>query len=163
MPGTYEISCFGYAKGVWKRLLLFRHHRVTCTPEGLAECIHEHNPFARIPARGAKVLPTRRNSSLQWASLIRNGIPAAAVNSLGKAIRIIQSELVSEESTKLVRLARGAKREEEACEDTNATLVRLKSSNAALSGATPLPLLDTDIGAESMLDIIGRIGHGVCV
>lgn len=100
---------------------------------------------------------------MQWASLIRNGIPAAAVNSLGKAIRIIQSELVSEESTKLVRLARGAKREEEACEDTNATLVRLKSSNAALSGATSLPLLDTDIGAESMLDIIGRIGHGVCV
>jgi uncharacterized protein (DUF2384 family) len=30
-----------------------------------------------------------------------------------------------------------------------------------LSGATPLSLLDTDIGAESVLDTLGRIEHGV--
>lgn len=37
----------------------------------------------------------------------------------------------------------------------------LKSSNAALRGNAPLHLLDTDIGAESVLDTLGRIEHGV--
>jgi len=46
-------------------------------------------------------------------------------------------------------------------ENPEAALHWLKSSNAALAGATPLSLLDTDIGAESVLDTLGRIEHGV--
>lgn len=41
------------------------------------------------------------------------------------------------------------------------TLDWLKSPNAALGGATPLSLLDTDIGTESVMDTLGRIEHGV--
>ena len=37
----------------------------------------------------------------------------------------------------------------------------MKSGNAALSGATPLSMLDTDIGTESVMDTLGRIEHGV--
>ena len=37
----------------------------------------------------------------------------------------------------------------------------LSSPNAALEGATPLSLLDTDIGAEGVMDTLGRIEHGV--
>jgi uncharacterized protein (DUF2384 family) len=37
----------------------------------------------------------------------------------------------------------------------------LKSPNATWFGATPLSLLDTDIGAETVLDTLGRIEHGV--
>ena len=37
----------------------------------------------------------------------------------------------------------------------------LKSPNAALRGHAPLSLVDTDIGAEAVLDALGRIEHGV--
>jgi len=130
---------------------------------------------------GPQVLPTRPSSSLQWVSVIRRGIPTAAVDSLAKSIRITQSELAailnipgrtlarrkkegmlnSEESAKLVRLARVVERAEEVFEDLDFALDWLKSPNAALSGATPLSLLDTDVGAESVLDTLGRIEHGV--
>ena len=130
---------------------------------------------------GPQVLSTRPRSSLEWVSVIRQGIPTAAVDSLAKAIRMTQAELAaalaipdrtlarrkkegmlnSEESAKLVRLARVAERAEEVFEDLDAALDWLKSPNAALSGATPLSLLDTDVGAESVLDTLGRIEHGV--
>jgi hypothetical protein len=37
----------------------------------------------------------------------------------------------------------------------------LKSPNATFSGQTPLSLLDTEIGAELVMDTLGRIEHGV--
>ena len=46
-------------------------------------------------------------------------------------------------------------------EDFDAALDWVKSPNAALAGATPLSLLDIDMGAESVLDTLGRIEHGV--
>jgi len=69
--------------------------------------------------------------------------------------------LNSEESAKVLRLARVVGRASEVFDDPDAALDWLKSPNAALSGATPLSLLDTDIGAESVLDTLGRIEHGV--
>ena len=62
---------------------------------------------------------------------------------------------------RLVRLARVAGRAEEGSEGLDTALDWLKLPNAALAGATPLSLLDTDIGAESVLDTLGRIEHGV--
>jgi len=130
---------------------------------------------------GPQVLPSRPHSALQWVSVIRQGLPTSAVDALAKTIRITQAELAtalaipgrtlarrkkegllnSEESAKLVRLARVAERAEEVFEDLDAALDWLKSANAALSGATPLSLLDTDVGAETVLDTLGRIEHGV--
>jgi len=118
---------------------------------------------------------------LQWVSVIRQGIPAAAVDSLVQLLGISQSELAaalaipdrtlarrkkegklnSEETAKLVRLARVIGRAGEVFEDMDAARHWLKSPNAALAGAAPLSLLDTDIGAESVLDTLGRIEHGV--
>ena len=130
---------------------------------------------------GRGVLRAKPHSALDWIEVIRNGIPAAAVESLLKAMQLSQSELAralgipertlarrkregvlnSEESAKLLRLARVVGRANEVFEDPEAALHWLKSPNAALSGATPLSLLDTDIGAESVLDTLGRIEHGV--
>lgn len=130
---------------------------------------------------GRDVLHARPRSALDWVSIIRRGISSAAVDVLTKTLRVTQSELAlalgipertlarrkkegifnSEESGKLVRLAHVVERAEEVFEDLNAALNWLKSPNAALSGATPLSLLDTDIGAESVLDTLGRIEHGV--
>ena len=130
---------------------------------------------------GKQVLPARPRTALQWVSVIRQGIPSAAVDSLAKTLHVTQAELAaalgipertlarrkkegqfnSEESAKLVRLARVAERAREVFEDMDAALDWLKSPNAALSGMTPLSLLDTDIGAESVLDTLGRIEHRV--
>lgn len=46
-------------------------------------------------------------------------------------------------------------------EDADGALDWLQSANAALGGVTPLSLLDTDIGADSVMDTLGRIEHGV--
>ncbi len=130
---------------------------------------------------GRSVLRAKPNSALDWIEVIRNGIPAPAVESMLKAMQVSQSELAralgipertlarrkregvlsSEESAKLLRLARVVGRANEVFENPEAALHWLKSPNSALSGATPLSLLDTDIGAESVLDTLGRIEHGV--
>lgn len=130
---------------------------------------------------GRSVLHARPRTALDWVSIIRQGISSAAVDALTKTIHVTQSELAvalgipertlarrkkegtlnSEESAKLVRLARVVERAEEVFDGLDASLDWLKSPNAALSGATPLSLLDTDIGAESVMDTLGRIEHGV--
>jgi putative toxin-antitoxin system antitoxin component (TIGR02293 family) len=130
---------------------------------------------------GRSVLRIKPRTSLDWVSVIRQGISSSAVDFLARTIHVTQSELAtalgipertlarrkqegtlnSEESAKLVRLARAVKRAEEVFEDLETALTWLKTPNAALLRATPLSLLDTDIGAESVMDTLGRIEHGV--
>lgn len=130
---------------------------------------------------GKKSLRAQPRTALDWVAVIRAGLSSQAVDSLLKIVRVSQAELAaaldipartlarrkkdgvlnSEESAKLVRLARVVERAGEVFEDIDAGLAWLKSSNAALGGATPLSLLDTSIGADSVIDTLGRIEHGV--
>ena len=130
---------------------------------------------------GKRVLGVKPQSSLDWVAMIREGIPAMAVEPILSAVRLSQAELAealgipertlarrkregilnSEESSKLLRLARVISRASQVFADPAAAVNWLKSPNAALSGNAPLSLLDTDIGAEAVLDSLGRIEHGV--
>jgi putative toxin-antitoxin system antitoxin component (TIGR02293 family) len=130
---------------------------------------------------GRSVLRVKPSSSLDWVAIIRQGVSATAVDSLTAAVDVTQSELAralgisertlarrkkegtlnSEESAKVVRLARVVERAEEVFEDLDASVAWLKAPNAALGAATPLSLLDTDMGAEGVMDTLGRIEHGV--
>jgi putative toxin-antitoxin system antitoxin component (TIGR02293 family) len=130
---------------------------------------------------GRGVLHAKPRTALDWVSIIRQGISSAAVDALTGTLHVTQSELAaalgipertlarrkkegmlnSEESAKLVRLARVVERAEAVFGDLDTALNWLKSPNAALSGAVPRTLMDTDIGAESVLDTLGRIEHGV--
>lgn len=130
---------------------------------------------------GEAVLRSRPRGSLEWITLVRQGLPSASVDALVRITRITQSELAKalgipertlarrkregvlspEESAKLVRFARVVERAEQVFEDIGQAMNWLQSPNAALGGVTPLSLLDTDIGAESVLDTLGRIEHGV--
>ncbi|MSP97926.1 MAG: DUF2384 domain-containing protein [Betaproteobacteria bacterium] len=116
-----------------------------------------------------------------WIDLTRNGIPATTLDCLLEAMRRSQTELAqalripertlarrkregvlnSEKSAKLLRGTRVLGRATEIFEHLDAALHWLKSPNSAHSGATPLSLLDTEIGAENVLDTLGRIEHGV--
>ncbi|MGH8194062.1 MAG: type II RES/Xre toxin-antitoxin system antitoxin [Woeseiaceae bacterium] len=130
---------------------------------------------------GRAVLGVKPRSRLDWIEVIRRGIPARAVESLQEKVKLSQVELArilgipertlarrkregvltAEESAKLLRLARVFGRADEVFEDADAALDWLRSSNASLAGKTPLGLLDTEIGSEAVLDILGRIEHGV--
>jgi len=130
---------------------------------------------------GRGVLGVKPQSTLDWVGMIREGIPAAAVESILSAVSLSQTELAqalgipertlarrkregvlnSEESSKLLRLARAISRANEVFDEPVAAIDWLKSPNASLGGNAPLSLLDTDIGAESVFDTLGRIEHGV--
>ena len=130
---------------------------------------------------GEGVLGAKPRSSLDWVGIIREGIPAAAVESIASAAHLSRAELAqalgipertlarrrregllsSEESSKLLRLARAISRASEVFDEPAAAVDWLKSPNAALRGNAPLRLFDTDIGAECVLDALGRIEHGV--
>ena len=130
---------------------------------------------------GRGVLHAKPRTALDWVPIIRQGISSAAIDALTKSLRITQSELASilgipertlarrkkegllnsEETAKLVRLARVIERAEQVFEGLDPALDWLKSPNAALSRQTPLSLLDTKIGAGSVFDTLGRIEHGV--
>ena len=130
---------------------------------------------------GTSVLKSRPRSSLDWVTVIRRGLPAAALESLTGNLGLPQAELGAvlaipertlarrkkegtlspEESAKLVRLARVVRRAAEVFEGRDAALDWLRRPNRALGGGPPLRLLDTEIGAESVVDLLGRIEHGV--
>lgn len=139
-------------------------------PRAVDELLGGQHVLARIP-----------RTPWDWVSVIRQGIPTPAVDALTRLTRLSQAELAmavgipertlarrkregrlnSEESSRLLRLARVVARGEEVFADLEVTLDWLKSPNATLGGATPLSLLDTDIGTESVMDTLGRIEHGV--
>jgi putative toxin-antitoxin system antitoxin component (TIGR02293 family) len=130
---------------------------------------------------GKGVLGLAPRSPLDWVGVIRGGVPAAAVEAILSAVQLSQTELAlalgipertlarrkregvlnSEESAKLVRLARVVSRATEIFEGPAIAIDWLKSPNAALGRNAPLSLLDTDIGAEAVFDTLGRIEHGV--
>lgn len=121
------------------------------------------------------------NNPLQWVQVIRHGISSASIDVLSSVLRISHTELASildvpyrtlarrkkegllnsEESAKMIRLARVIERAEVVFGNLELAIDWLKSPNTALAGVTPLSLMDTDMGSESVLDTLGRIEHGV--
>jgi len=64
-------------------------------------------------------------------------------------------------SRQVVRLAHVVECAEDVFESTEVALNWLQAPNGALGGVSPLSRLDTEIGAERVLDTLGRIAHGV--
>ncbi|MEZ2354269.1 antitoxin Xre-like helix-turn-helix domain-containing protein [Caballeronia sp. RCC_10] len=130
---------------------------------------------------GRSVLPYAPRSGLDWVEIVRHGISSQALDSMLRSIDLSQSELAQaldipertlarrkregafsrEESAKLLRLARIAARAAEVFDDLDLAIGWLKAPAAALGDATPLSLLDTDVGADSVMDTLGRIEHGI--
>jgi putative toxin-antitoxin system antitoxin component (TIGR02293 family) len=126
-------------------------------------------------------LPQAPRSGLEWVEIVRHGLSSQALDSILKSIGISQSELAQaldipertlarrkregvfsrEESAKLLRLARVAARAAEVFDDLDLAIGWLKSPVAAFGDVTPLSLIDTDVGADSVMDTLGRIEHGV--
>jgi putative toxin-antitoxin system antitoxin component (TIGR02293 family) len=111
----------------------------------------------------------------------RSGLPYAALEAIGKGFEIPLPDIVrvlhlpprtlarrkkarrlsAEESDRLLRLARVAARAEEVFGNQARAGSWLRGSVRALGGVRPLDLLDTDLGAQQVEQILGRLEHGV--
>jgi putative toxin-antitoxin system antitoxin component (TIGR02293 family) len=96
--------------------------------------------YAIAPARVARVL----------------GLPARTL-----ARRKKERRLSAAESDRLLRVARVAAEAESVLGAADRAGQWLQKPNRALRGAAPLDLLDTDLGAEEVAAVLGRIEHGV--
>jgi putative toxin-antitoxin system antitoxin component (TIGR02293 family) len=72
-----------------------------------------------------------------------------------------QVKAVAVESAKADRLIHVVERVKDVFETTDAARDWLSAPNISLSGETPMRLLDTDVGAKNVMDILGILGHRV--
>lgn len=114
--------------------------------------------------------------------MVRKGFPVQALDSLGENIRATSAAelanilgvsvrmlaqrrrkgvLSQHESERLFRVARVLASAEELFGDLGTAFDWLNSPLIVLRGATPLSLLDTEIGGKLVMDTLGRIQHGI--
>ena len=113
---------------------------------------------------------------------VRAGLPASFLDRLKDTLNVTEAQLASvvriPRQTLVRRRLRGVLRRDEG--DRAATVARvfgmalsyfdgnrehavewLKHPNPALAGETPLERADTATGAEDVIDLIGRLEHGI--
>ncbi|HEX3034888.1 MAG TPA: antitoxin Xre/MbcA/ParS toxin-binding domain-containing protein [Thermodesulfobacteriota bacterium] len=131
---------------------------------------------------GEKVFKRRISERNEMREALREGLPYQALESLAKAMEIQISTLTKVigvaprtlarrkgskttfnpvESDRLYRVARIMSLAIEVLGSREKAKEWLSRPNRALGGDTPLSLLDTDIGAKQVEEILGRIEHGV--
>ena len=131
---------------------------------------------------GRRVLGKTVSKPEHLAQLVRRGLPAVSVAALaerlhlgnlalGEKLGIPQrtltrrlsraSRLTPAESDRTVRMARVYASAVEMIGDREKAIAWLGTPNRALGGDRPLDLLDTDLGARMVEDILGRIAYGV--
>lgn len=131
---------------------------------------------------GRRVLGRAVSKPDDLAQLIRRGLPAVTVTVLAEILHLGNSELgrklgipqrtltrrlshasrlTPAESDRTVRMARVYASAVEMIGDREKAIAWLGTPNRALGGDKPLDLLDTDLGARMVEDILGRIAYGV--
>jgi putative toxin-antitoxin system antitoxin component (TIGR02293 family) len=77
------------------------------------------------------------------------------------ARRRLARRLAADESDRLYRVARIAAQAVAALGSEDRAATWLRRPNRALNGELPIRLLDTDVGARQVEDVLGRIEHGI--
>lgn len=77
------------------------------------------------------------------------------------ARRRIEKKLAADESDRLYRLTRVAAHAISVLGTEEKAAAWLRRANRALGGESPLQVLDTDIGARQVEDVLGRLEHGL--
>ena len=129
---------------------------------------------------GRKTLGAAPRTEGDYIALVRGGIPFASFrwataaldlslqdveDSLRLSSRSLQrraaGRLTPGESERVFRLVRVVARAEQVLGDRPTALDWLSSPNRALGGEKPIRLLDTDLGGEQVMQVLGRIEFGV--
>lgn len=130
---------------------------------------------------GDRVLGRQVQSELDMIPLLQEGLPFATLEHLMAAFglsredvknvlllpsrtltrRKQQQRLSADESDRLYRLSRIMAHAVEVFGGRDRAAAWMRRSNRGLNGTVPLSLLNTDIGARQVDDVLGRIEHGV--
>jgi putative toxin-antitoxin system antitoxin component (TIGR02293 family) len=130
---------------------------------------------------GPKVLGRAPRSPKDLATRVREGLPfsslTAVVEQYGIPREVLcailhlsrrnllrrkeQGRLSADESDRLYRLARVLAHANRVFRDLEESAEWIQAPNPSLGKQQPLALLDTDIGAQQVDDVLGRIEHGI--
>ncbi len=130
---------------------------------------------------GRKALGADLTSEADFIALVRQGMPLPAFEAVRSKLQLTLGQieqtlgisprsllrrkkgrrLSKTESELLLRLARVVARAEHVLGARDAALEWLATPNRALRGDKPFNLLDTELGAKRVLDLLGRIEFGV--
>lgn len=139
---------------------------------------------ARVSALlgGREVLGRTARTNLDLIHFIREGLSYAAYEAVAERVHLTTEEAISSlliprrtlarrknegsldvpVGERVVRLARLAARAFEVFDGDDDAVARwLRTPLRALGDASPLSLVDTDLGAQEGLDVLGRLEHGV--
>ena len=121
-------------------------------------------------------------SDLDFVGLIRKGFPVSVFKAIASRAKLSEETIVDAlgiarrtaarrnreggrlkpiESELLLRLARVLAAATDVLGDEDKARGWLVTENRALGGRKPITLLDTGIGFQDVLDVLGRIEHGV--
>jgi len=132
---------------------------------------------------GRKTFRQLPQTPLDWIYFLRKGFPPAALTSfasrtgmtdaelaqmLGISVRTLRSRrsrktpLSSGDSERLYRAARVIARADEVFGNFAKGVRWVREGKTQLfSGATPISLIDTEVGTEHVLDLLGRMEDGI--
>jgi putative toxin-antitoxin system antitoxin component (TIGR02293 family) len=130
---------------------------------------------------GAKILRRPASSLLELHAAAERGLHVRVIETLSKSLNASREELLnalalshrtltrrlregalsSEESDRVLRLARVAANAEQVLGAREDAVNWLHRPNRSLGGHKPLELVRTDAGAELVVDVLGRLEHGV--
>lgn len=142
-----------------------------------------HTDYVVDVLGGSKALFRGRShpSSAELRARIRVGLPYSSLESVRRRLQLTLPEtatllhtpvrtlarrkrerkLQAAESDRLVRLARVMAHAVMVFGHEAMAATWLRRSNRALNGEMPLRLLDTEIGTAQVVDVLGRIEHGI--
>jgi putative toxin-antitoxin system antitoxin component (TIGR02293 family) len=120
-------------------------------------------------------------TSTELRARINKGLPYRSLESVRERLRLTVSEAATvlhmpartlarrrqarrldpDESDRLYRIARVAGQAVAVLGAEDKATTWLQRPNRALNGELPIRLLDTDVGARQVEDILGRIEHGI--
>lgn len=129
---------------------------------------------------GRKTLGLAPRAQADYVDMVRTGLPyealRAVASELALSLKDVQAvlqlsprslqrrkaaRLTPVESERVLRLARVAAHASLVLGDRAAALRWLSRPNRALAGEVPLRLLDTDVGADEVIEVLDRALYGV--
>jgi putative toxin-antitoxin system antitoxin component (TIGR02293 family) len=153
-------------------------------------CYHCHMARHTAPATGssspdlggaASILRLRATSLAELRDSVRSGLPFSALVALTKQLEISPQQFTAvfgipprtvarrkearhlnpQESDRLYRVARAVSQAVEVLGSIEKARVWLKTPNRALGREIPLDLLDTEIGARQVEEVLLRLNYGI--
>jgi putative toxin-antitoxin system antitoxin component (TIGR02293 family) len=143
--------------------------------------LHLDTPSRPALADPSAILHLQAGDGAELREAVRKGLPFSAFEALSSILAISQQQvtavlgipprtiarrkasqtLTPQESDRLYRVANVIAQTVEVLGSIDKARVWLKSPNRALGGEVPLDLLDTEIGASQVEDVLLRLNYGI--